>query len=157
MQGIEEQVGLKAQPQVKKGTWEVIITDPSLNKFTFGPSLISRYIMTDIISPYGQKSILYNTIPSSNEDTLVIKLNFENVDDCNISDIKIRSSRPLFQKWEVKLIDNRTGEVTSIQGDEDFQVEPPIQYNKLFSMGFILENQKKGDHFFELHLTQKHN
>lgn len=156
MQGMERGVGLKAKPQVKKGTWEVIITDPSLNKFTFGPSLISRYIMTDIISPYGQKSILYNTIPSSANDELVIKLNFESVDDCNISDIKIRSSRSLFQKWEVKLIDNRTDETMPLNSDEDITIDPPIQYNKLFSMGFISENQKNGDHFFELHLKQKH-
>lgn len=54
MQGIERGVGLRTKPQVKKGTWEVIITDPSLNKFTFGPSLISRYVMTDVISPHGQ-------------------------------------------------------------------------------------------------------
>lgn len=156
MQGMEKGVGLKAKPQVKKGAWEVIITDPSLNKFTFGPSLISRYIMTDIISPYGQKSILYNTIPASSNDELVIKLNFESVDDCNISDIKIRSSRSLFQKWEVKLIDNRTDETMPLNSDEDITIDPPIQYNKLFSMGFISENQKNGDHFFELHLKQKH-
>ncbi len=155
MQGMERGVGLQTKPQVKKGAWEVIITDPSLNKFTFGPSLISRYIMTDIISPYGQKSILYNTIPASSNDKLVIKLNFESVDDCNISDIKIRSSRSLFQKWDVKLIDNRTDETMLLNSDEDITIDPPIQYNKLFSMGFISENQKKGDHFFELHLKQK--
>lgn len=157
MQSIERGVGLRTKPQVKKGAWEVIITDPSLNKFTFGPSLISRYVMTDVISPHGQKSILYNTIPASTNEELVIKLNFESVDDCNISDIKIRSSRSLFQKWKVTLIDNRTGEEMPLTADEDIAIEPPIQYNKLFAMGFISENQKKGDHFFELRLKQKNN
>lgn len=155
MRGVQARVGNKVQPGVKKGVWDVIITDPSLNKFTFGPTLISRYIMTDIISPYGQKSILYNTIPSNDEDKLVIKLNFEDIDDGNISDIKFQFSPLFHNKWNVKLLDNRNGDSTELKTNNNFEVDPVIQQDKLFSLGFVHENQKNGDTFFELHLIQK--
>ncbi len=155
MRGIQQKVGVKKPAQAVKGLWEVILTDPSLNKFTFGPALISRYIMTDIISPYGQKSILYNTIPSDDESSISISLNFEDIDDGNISDIQFRASVAFYEKWEVILIDNRTSAEHELTVDQDFPVEPPIQFNKIFAMGFIPENQKNGDNFFELRLRMK--
>jgi len=155
MLGIEQNVGVQQSTKVTKGIWEVIITDPSLNKFTFGPSLISRYIMTDIISPYGQKSILYNTSPSKSGESITVSLNFEDIDDGNISDILLRASRAFYTKWEVTLVDNRTNDEHQLFTDEDFLVEPPIQYNKLFAVGFITENQKRGDSFFSLKIRLK--
>jgi len=155
MLGIEQNVGVQQSTKVTKGIWEVIITDPSLNKFTFGPSLISRYIMTDIISPYGQKSILYNTSPSKSGESITVSLNFEDIDDGNISDILFRASRAFYTKWEVTLVDNRTNDEHQLFTDEDFLVEPPIQYNKLFAVGFITENQKRGDSFFSLKIRLK--
>lgn len=152
MRGIEQKIGVNQPSKVTKGVWEVILTDPSLNKFTFGPALISRYVMTDIISPYGQKSILYNTIPSEATDSISISLNFEDIDDGNISDILFRGSKAFYTKWEVHLIDNRTNEKFLINQDQDFEVKPVIHFNKIFSMGFITENQKNGDNFFELRL-----
>jgi len=152
MRGIEQKIGVNQPSKVTKGVWEVILTDPSLNKFTFGPSLISRYVMTDIISPYGQKSILYNTIPSETTNSINISLNFEDIDDGNISDILFRGSKAFYTKWEVYLIDNRTNEKFLINQDQDFEVKPVIHFNKIFSMGFITENQKNGDNFFELRL-----
>ena len=47
---------------VNNADWEIILTDPSLNKFNFGGNIPQNYIMTDIISPMGEKSILYNTV-----------------------------------------------------------------------------------------------
>lgn len=155
MSGIQQKVGAKHPAKVIKGVWEVILTDPSLNKFTFGPSLISRYVMTDIISPYGQKSILYNTIPSEENDTINISLNFEDIDDGNISDILFRASKAFYAKWDITLIDNRTNEEYKLSSNDDFAVEPPIHFNKLFATGFISEYEKHGDCFFELRLSLK--
>lgn len=156
MRGIQHAVDTKRQStNTTKGVWEVILTDPSLNKFTFGPTLISRYVMTDIISPYGQKSILYTTIPSKKENELTVSLNFENIDDGSISDILIRASKPFYKKWNVVLVDTRTNMETVINEDEEYLVEPPINYNKLFAMGFIQENEKNGDSFFHLKLRLK--
>lgn len=150
MRGIQQKIGVQKPTNVVKGVWEVILTDPSLNKFTFGPTLISRYVMTDIISPYGQKSILYNTIPKSKEASITIGLNFEYIDDGNISSILFRASKPFYSKWEVFLKDNRTNKEYPLKVDEDFNVEPPIHFDKLFAMGFTPENHKNGDTFFEL-------
>ncbi len=155
MRGIQQKIDVQKPSKITKGVWEVILTDPSLNKFTFGPSLISRYVMTDIISPYGQKSILYNTIPSTKKNAISISLNFEDIDDGNISDILFRASKPFYAKWDVTLIDNRTSEEVKLTADDDFEVEPPIHFNKLFAMGFISENEKKGQNFFELRLQLK--
>jgi hypothetical protein len=155
MRGVQLKVGIQKPAKVTKGVWEVILTDPSLNKFTFGPTLISRYVMTDIISPYGQKSILYNTIPNEEHGAISISLNFEDIDDGNISDIQFRASNAFYDKWKVTLVDNRTSDEHSLTEDDDFEVEPPIQFNKIFSMGFIPENQKNGNNFFELRLTLK--
>lgn len=155
MRGLQQKVGVQNPAKVTKGEWEVILTDPSLNKFTFGPSLISRYVMTDIISPYGQKSILYNTIPNAEHGSISISLNFEDIDDGNISTILFRASKAFYDKWDVTLVDNRTDDKFSLTSDDDFVVEPPIQFNKLFSMGFIHENEKNGENFFELRLQLK--
>lgn len=155
MRGIQHTVATKRTVKVTKGIWEVILTDPSLNKFTFGPSLISRYVMTDIISPYGQKSILYTTIPTRKGEEMKISLNFEEIDDGNISDIQLRASSVFYTKWDVTLVDNRTGDEFPITLDQDFEVVPPIHYNKIFAMGFIPENEKNGENFFELRLRLK--
>lgn len=155
MRGIRNRVETQVQPRVKKGIWEVFLTDPSLNKFTFGPSLISKYIMTDIVSPYGQKSVLYNTISKDERQIVKIELNFEDIDDANISNIHFRSSASFFTKWEVELRDNRKGEKTFIQSAEDFEVEPAIKPDKLFGLGFINEGKRARSSYFELHLTRK--
>ena len=97
MQVINNMVGVQKPTKSIQGVWKVLLTDPSLNKFTFGPSLISRYLMTDIISPYGHSSILYNTLPTKVDDEISIPLNFEDIDDVNISNILIRASKMFLQ------------------------------------------------------------
>ena len=155
MRGIETQVAKQVQPKIKNGVWAVFLTDPRLNKFTFGPSLIGHYLMTDIISPYGQKSVKYSTLQYEDTSEIVIKLNFEEIDDCNITDIALTSNSIFFQKWKVTLVDNRDGSMYRIEKSTNFEVEPPIRYNKLFGMGFIPNNERPRPCFFELRLQKK--
>lgn len=155
MQVINNMVGVQKPTKSIQGVWKVLLTDPSLNKFTFGPSLISRYLMTDIISPYGQSSILYNTLPTKVDDEISIPLNFEDIDDVNISNILIRASKMFFAKWDMTLIDHRSNETLQITSEIDFKVEPSIKYHKLFGLGFITQRSKKNETPFELKLQLK--
>ena len=156
MQGIKEQVAnKKVQPNVKNGVWEVMLTDPRLNKFTFGPSLIGHYVMTDIVSPFGQKSVHYSTISKDENSEIVVELNLNRIDDCNITGIRLVSTSLFFKKWNVHLVDNRTGAIHEFHQSELFDVEPSIVYNKLFGLGFMPEDEDKKECFFELHLKMK--
>ena len=155
MDGYQHGVDIKKlQPKVKKGVWEVMLTDPQLNKFTFGPSLIGQYIMTDIVSPYGQKSVLYNTVSTSDKPYIKIDLNFESIDDCNITAIRLVSTKLFFKKWKVSLVDNRKNEKYILSNSELFEDEPKIVLNKLFGLGFMPKNDTQKKNFFELHLEK---
>lgn len=138
--------------------WEVFLTDPSLNKFMFGPSLIGPHIMTDIISPQGQKSVKYNTLPEDEEKVttdIVIRLNFEDIDDCSITNIKFTIIPNFFKKWEVILVDNRNGKTYPIKESMIFKVDPPIVCNKLYGVGFLKVRKRPNLCFFELRLKSK--
>ena len=156
MQGFKQEVAVqKAQPTVKNGVWEIILTDPRLNKFTFGPSLIGQYVMIDILSPFGSKSVLYSTIPKTEESRMKVQLHFDRIDDCNISGIRMVSTNLFFKKWRVNLVDNRTGATHEIEGAELFEVSPPVVYNKLFGLGFMPKDERPSNCFFELHLEKR--
>jgi hypothetical protein len=155
MRGIQQRVESRVQQRVTKGVWEVIITDPSLNKFTFGPSLISHYLMVDIISPYGQNSVKYNTIQSNSNVQICIPLNFEDIDDCNISEIKVSSPSIFFKKWKLDIVDKRDGSVHPLNHNDSFTVEPVIIYNKLFGIGFMPMDKSLRPPFFELQIKRR--
>lgn len=156
MQVLKEQVvEQQVQPKAKKGVWEVLLTDPSLNKFTFGPSLIGHYIMTDIVSPYGQKSVLYSTISEHGHDSFKIDLDFERIDECDITGIQLVSTSLFFTKWKVSIVDNRSGERHYFSGSELLEVEPKIAHKKLFGLGFMPEKETKSKCFFELLIQKK--
>ncbi len=144
-------------PSLKNGNWEIILTDPSLNKFNFGHQITDTYITTDIISPFGEKSILYNTIQRDTIRNVVIALNFQDIDQTKIAKLIIKASKPFFQNWKLSIKDNRIDEVYEIEEETDFSVSPTIELNKLSSMGFVEGALEKGSSFFELHLQRKNN
>ncbi len=144
--------GLKQS--VKNGHWEVLLTDPSLNKFNFGKPLTDKYITTDIISPLGEKSILYNTVPRNPETSLVVGLNFEEIDQTRISDIAVKASDTFFKHWVVILKDNRNGLKKEVSGETLFAIEPVIELNKLMRMGFTDQDPDRNKFYFELHLEK---
>lgn len=148
----ERVVEYKLQQKTNKGVWEVLLTDPSLNKFTFGPSLIGHYIMTDIVSPYGQKSVIYSTISENGNNNFRIGLDFEHIDECDITGIQLVSTSLFFKKWMVSIVDNRNGESHHFSGSELFEVEPKIAHKKLFGLGFMPEKETRKNCFFELNL-----
>lgn len=142
-------------PSVKNGNWEVILTDPSLNKFNFGHRITDKYITTDIISPFGEKSILYNTVQKEENSTVVVSLNFEDIDQTKISRISIKASDVFFQNWKVSIKDNRTGKKIEIPTAIELPVDPVIELNKLSNMGFVEGAIEKGKSFFEIQLEWK--
>ncbi|MCG8374362.1 MAG: hypothetical protein MI700_12545 [Balneolales bacterium] len=154
MQGIQYVVKSAKKAVLNTGLWEVILTDPSLNKFNFGAAMSGNYIMTDIISPFGKKSILYSTINDSYDREIMINLNFEDIDEANISCISFKGTKAFFDTWIVVLRDNRNGKERQISDSTDIDIEPAITYNRLMKMGFVSSIQKEGDHFFELRIKR---
>ena len=140
---------------VKNGSWEVLLTDPSLNKFNFVEHLTDKYITTDILSPLGDKSILYNTIPHSSGSLMIVELNFQEIDQTRISEIMITASESFFKHWNVKLKDNRNGLSKEVSSETVFAVEPAIDLNKLMRMGFSEQEPEQSNSYFELHLVRK--
>tara|TARA_R110000868_G_scaffold235273_3_gene489034 strand:- start:3934 stop:4404 length:471 start_codon:yes stop_codon:yes gene_type:complete len=147
-----QQVGSK--PKLKNGNWEIILTDPSLNKFNFGNHITDKYITTDIISPFGEKSILYNTVSKEANSPVVVSLNFEDIDQTRIATLAFKASKTFFQNWKVFLIDNRTNQIVKVTKEIEFHVSPIIELNKLSNMGFVEGAVEKGKSFFEMHLQR---
>lgn len=143
------------KPAVKKASWEVILTDPSLNKFNFGRHITDKYLMTDIISPHGQKSILYNTVTNLNDGTVSIALNFEEIDQTNIGSISIKSSEAFFENWKVSLLNTRNGEEVSISAESVIEINPVIEINKLKDFGFTSKENGRRKPIFELQISRK--
>jgi len=144
-------------PSLKNGNWEIILTDPSLNKFNFGHQITDSYITTDIISPFGEKSIHYNTIQKETIRNVVVALNFQDIDQTKIAKLSIKASVPFFQNWKLSIKDNRTEKVFEIEEETEFSVNPIIELNKLSNMGFVEGALENGISFFELHLQRKNN
>ncbi len=142
------------KPTVRNAKWEVILTDPSLNKFNFGRHITDKYLMTDIISPHGQKSILYNTVTNLKDGTVVIGLNFEEIDQTNIGSISIKSSDAFFENWKVMLKDNRNEEAAEVSGESVYEINPVIEVNKLMDLGFIDKESGRKKPIFELHISR---
>lgn len=140
------------QPLKKTGNWEILLTDPSLNRFNFGQHTTDKYISTDIISPYGQKSILYNTVPKESSKPVVISLGFDTIDNAKISSISFKASKDFYLNWKVLLYDNRSNSEIVINSDTEFYVEPNIEVNTLIKMGFFKDTLQSGQPLFELHL-----
>ncbi len=140
---------------VKNGHWEVLLTDPSLNKFNFGKQLTDKYITTDIISPFGEKSILYNTVSRATNSKVVVELNFEEIDQTRISTISLKASEAFFEIWKVSLFDNRTGNPKKVSQETMFAIEPAIELNKLMKLGFSENQPVQGKTFFELHIEKR--
>ncbi len=139
---------------VKNGSWEVLLTDPSLNKFNFVEHLSDKYITTDILSPLGDKSILYNTVPRSLNSVMIIGLNFQDIDQTRISEIVIKASESFFKHWNVELKDNRNGLIKEVSTETVFAIEPAIDLNKLMRMGFSEQQPEQSKSYFELHLVK---
>ena len=139
---------------LKNGNWEILLTDPSLNKFNFGKQLTDKYVTTDIISPLGEKSILYNTVPQFSETGIVVDLNFEEIDQTRISSISIKGSETFFENWTVQLQDNRNGVKKEVLSETTFAIEPAIELNKLMRMGFSENHPLENKCYFELHLNK---
>lgn len=139
---------------LKNGKWEILLTDPGLNKFNFGKQLTDKYITTDIISPLGEKSILYNTVPSVTNSGIVVDLNFEEIDQTRISSISIKGSEAFFKNWKVLLQDNRNGLKKEVSTETTFAIEPAIELNKLMRMGFSEDHPIQNKCYFELHLQK---
>jgi hypothetical protein len=155
MQEINNMVGVQKPEKLVHGVWKVLITDPSLNAFTFGHSSISKYLITDVISPHGHSSILYNTLPTKADEKISIPLNFEGIDVINRSSILIRASKIFFAKWDLTLIDHRSNESFPITSEIEFKVEPFIKSHKLFGFDFTTQRSKKNETPFELKLQLK--
>ena len=136
-----------AKVSVKNANWEIILTDPSLSKFNFSQHISDKYIMTDIISPLGQKSILYNTVSKSAENKVIVGLNFEEIDQANVATITISGDKAFFENWDVVMMDNRTGKETSLKRPQIVEVNPPIEMNKLKQMGFVDKEDRNKTHF----------
>lgn len=139
---------------LKNGKWEILLTDPGLNKFNFGKQLTDKYITTDIISPLGEKSILYNTVPSASNSGIVVDLNFEEIDQTRISSISIKGSEAFFENWVVQLQDNRNGLKKEVSSETTFVIEPVIELNKLMRMGFSEDHPTQNKCYFELYLQR---
>lgn len=156
MQDIQSQkVGSKSS--LKNGNWEIILTDPSLNKFNFGNHITDKYITTDIISPFGEKSILYNTVSREKDSITIISLNFEDIDQTRIASLSLKASESFFQNWKVSIIDNRNNKGVLLTGETLVYVVPVIELTKLANMGFVEGAIEKGKSFFELHLQRRLN
>ena len=143
-----------AKASVSNTNWEVILTDPSLNIYSFGQHISDKYIMTDIISPLGQKSILYNTVTTEPETDVCVGLNFEEIDQANIATITISGDSEFFRNWEVVLKDNRTGHETRLKKPQIVEVNPPIEMNKLKKMGFVEAGREQSKTYFALHIRK---
>lgn len=139
---------------IKKGSWEVVLTDPSLNKFSFGRHISNKYVTTDIISPLGETSILYNTISEKMGEEVVIPLNFAEIDQTQISSIKLSASSTFFKHWKVSLRDNRTKREILVRTESRFPINPVIELNKLMKMGFTKNTVIKGTPYFEVLLSR---
>lgn len=142
------------KPTVKNSNWEIILTDPSLNQFNFGRHITDKYLMTDIISPHGQKSILYNTITNLSDGTVIVGLNFEEVDQANIGSISIKSSDAFFENWKVILKNNRSGEEIDVSVEGLIEINPVIEVSKIFDMGFVKKGDDRKQPTFELHISR---
>lgn len=148
------ELGVKAKSSQKNGDWEIILTDPSLNKFSFAEAISNKYVMTDVISPLGQKLTLYNTVPSKSDEKLVIGLNLEEIDQTRIKSISIKSNTEFFANWVVHLVDNRSEHSVSVSDNQVLDINPAIELNKLMSMGFTENSTRKNKPLFELHLSK---
>lgn len=144
-------------PSKKNGNWEIVLSGPGKTKpkFQFGRHISSSFITTEITSPLGQKSIQYNTIPQSLSEEMLIVLNFEEIDQTNISSITIKGSENFLQEWKVTLKDNRNNRELKVRTDSKFPVTPIIEQNKLMGIGFINSLKKDSKSYFELRLTRK--
>ncbi|HCD52566.1 MAG TPA: hypothetical protein DEQ34_08970 [Balneolaceae bacterium] len=139
---------------VNNADWEIILTDPSLNKFNFGGNIPQNYIMTDIISPMGEKSILYNTV-SQEGGTLCIGLDLFNVDQANVASITVKSVNQFFRSWKVKLRDNRNGKIYNVSNEEQIILTETLKVNKVFMVGFKNgETESRKNCVFELELSR---
>ncbi len=152
---VQEKFDLKNSTRVINGTWEVNLTDPSASFNSFGSPLINKYIMTELISPYGQKIVLYNTAPKNTHDNVFIDLSLEGINDGGITDLQIRASDSFYNKWNLYLVDHRNSEVQNIIKDNDIKVEPPIQFDKFSGLGFVSEKKQVSNKLFELKLSLK--
>lgn len=146
--------GVQSTTSKKNGEWEIILTDSSHSTFNFTGAMTNKYIMTDVISPLGQKLTLFNTIPSVNGEELVIGLNLKEIDQTKINSIRITSDKDFFTHWVVDLVDNRNDHSRSVSANEVLEVTPAIELNKLMSMGFTDNLTQKDKPLFELHLSK---
>ena len=156
MQVINTMLGVQMPRKSVHRVWKILITDPSLNRFTSRSSLIGNYLITDVISPHGHSSILYNTLPTKADDEISIPLNFEGIDDINSSSILIRASKIFFAKWDMTLIDHRSNESLPITSEIEFKVEPSVKSHKLFGFDVTTKQSKKNETPFELKLQLKY-
>ena len=143
-----------AKASVTNTNWEVILTDPSLSKFSFGQHISDKYIMTDIISPLGQKSILYNTVTNNPGKEVCVGLNFEDIDEANVSTLNITGDPAFFENWNVVLRDNRNGKELKLNKPQVVEVTPPIEMNKLKNLGFSEERKEPLKTYFDLHINK---
>lgn len=150
-----QSVKVGSKSSVRNGNWEILLTDPSLNKFNFGHQITDKYITTDIISPFGEKSILYNTVQKGETRSVVVSLNFEDIDQTKIAKISLKASDPFFRNWKISIKDNRTNKEIEIAEETELPVSPVIELNKLSSVGFVDGAIEKGKSFFEIHLKWK--
>lgn len=154
MQGIQSQkVG--SLTSLKNSNWEVILTDPSLNKFNFAEHITDQYITTDIISPFGEKSILYNTVSKQKDSRVLISLNFQDIDQTKISSISFKASEKFFECWRVLLRDNRSNNEVELNKETVLSITPVIELNKFANMGFLEGSIADGKSFFDVHLIRK--
>jgi hypothetical protein len=149
-----QSLDVQARSSLKNGNWEIIITDPSLNKFSFAEAMSNKYIMTDVISPLGQKLTLYNTVPSEDNKEMVIGLNMEEIDQARISSVTFKSTDSFFKNWSVELVDNRNQKTVPVSKEEKIEISPVIELNKLMQMGFTENSTDQNKPLFELRLKK---
>ncbi len=137
----------------KKGSWQIYLNDPSLNKFQLGPALSNDYISTEIISPLNQRSTFYNTVPEQRDEVVTVYLDFKEVDQTRVSSIELNASDDFFKHWKVILRDNRKNSDIEVSTTSTHEVEPVIELNKLMKMGFVEDQHFTGKSYFELQLT----
>lgn len=139
----------------KHAKWEIILTDPGLNKFNFGSKLPDNYIMTDVLSPMGQKSILFNTVPATSGSVLKIRLKMFDVDDAPIRMIYMHSINSFYTEWDVELIDQLHHKKYKISENQTIELEHTIRMNHLSGIGFGRSAEAGEKYPIEIHLRKK--
>ena len=139
---------------LKNGEWEIVINDPDLDAFSFNHPMSNKYVVTEVVSPLGQKVTLYNTVPKG-DSNIQIALNMADIDQTRISSLKVSSNEKFFEIWEVRLIDNRDGSSLDIKEDQQIPIHPVIELNKLISMGFTGHDTQDEKPLFELKLNKR--